>query len=136
MSSMTGEGSRRGKQPGRPAGQRKTGKTQTNAPLIDPNGKRAKSKKPSNNHTEVKRKKKKQKAASAGLPSLPESITNTLPSLCKIFKKPQRQQGTSTPSREFRKHYMCQTWDDNYVQISPLHDIMEEEEEEEEDDEF
>ena len=67
-------------------------------------------------------------------PSLPESITNTLPSLCKIFKKPQRQQGTSTPSRDFRKHYMCQTWDDNYVQISPLHDIMEEEEEEE--DEF
>lgn len=67
MSSMTGEGSRRGRQPGRPAGQRKTGKTQTNAPLIDPNGKQAKSKKPSNNDTEVKRKKKKQKAASAGL---------------------------------------------------------------------
>lgn len=63
--------------------------------------------------------------------SLPESNTSTLPSLTNLFKKPQRQQGIASPTRNFRKHYMSQSWDENYMQINPLHDIMEEEEEDE-----
>ena len=60
---------------------------------------------------------------------LPEG-TSTLPSLCKIFKKPQRQHGVSLPSRNFRRQYMCQTFEDDLVQLNGLHDIEEEDEDE------
>lgn len=54
--------------------------------------------------------------------------TSVLPSLCKFFKKPQKQQGASLPSKKFRQHYMCNSWQDEVVQLTALHDIEEEDE--------
>nr|XP_058942146.1 uncharacterized protein LOC131770454 [Pocillopora verrucosa] len=121
---------RPGLNPG-PSGKRNTGKTRANAPPINPKGKQANSKKPQKKGTKTTPDKKKQKTASTVVQSLPESNTSTLPSLTNLFKKPQRQQGITSPTRNFRQHYMSQSWDENYMQINPLHDIMEEEEEDE-----
>ncbi|RMX47755.1 hypothetical protein pdam_00011774 [Pocillopora damicornis] len=132
---------RPGLEPG-PSGKRNTGKTRANAPPINPKGKQANSKKPPKKDTKTTPNKKKQKTASTVVviakcsyqmsqeQSLPESNSSTLPSLTNLFKKPERQQGITSPTRNFRKHYMSRSWDENYMQINPLHDIMEEEEDE------
>ncbi|CAH3143935.1 unnamed protein product [Pocillopora meandrina] len=121
---------RPGLEPG-PSGKRNTGKTRANAPPTNPKGKQANSKKPPKKDTKTTPNKKKQKTASTVVQqNLPENNTGTLPSLTNLFKKPQRQQGITSPTRNFRKHYMSRSWDENYMQ-NPLHDIMEEEEEDE-----
>ncbi|KAL9962723.1 hypothetical protein ACROYT_G031859 [Oculina patagonica] len=100
-----------------------------NTPLINPKGKADKSKTAANNATKVKRKKQKKKKAGKDTSELLPEETSTLPSLCRFFKKPQRQQGAHLPSKNFRKQIMCHSWEGGVVELNALDDIQEEDEE-------
>ena len=65
------------------------------------------------------------------LQALPETTsTGTLPSLCRFFKKPERQKGVKRPSQGFRRNFMTKSWLDGIADLSILHDIVEEDEDE------
>ena len=54
--------------------------------------------------------------------------TSTLPTLCRFFKKPQRQKGVAKPSQRFRRNFMTTSWEGDVCDLSVLHDIAEEDE--------